>query len=80
MVLKCMCCKYIMEFFGECLNCLKEVFFGLVIILDVIVGFLGEIEEEFMEMYNFIKEYGFLEFYVFLYFKCIGMLVVCMID
>lgn len=65
-----------MEFFVDCLNKLKKVLSGLVVIFDVIVGFSGEIEEEFMEIYNFIKEYKFFELYVFFYSKCIGMLVV----
>lgn len=59
---------------------MKEVLLGFVIIFDVIVGFLGEIEEEFMEIYNFIKENCFFELYVFFYLKCIGIFVVCMED
>ena len=59
-VLKRMRRKYTMEFFQERLDRLKEALPGLAITSDVIVGFPGETEEEFMETYNFIKENRFL--------------------
>jgi threonylcarbamoyladenosine tRNA methylthiotransferase MtaB len=71
-VLKRMRRKYTMEFFGERLNRLKEALPGLAITSDVIVGFPGETEEEFMETYNFIKEHGFSELHVFPYSKRTG--------
>ena len=58
-VLKRMRRKYTMEFFQERLDRLKEALPGLAITSDVIVGFPGETEEEFMETYNFIKENRF---------------------
>jgi threonylcarbamoyladenosine tRNA methylthiotransferase MtaB len=61
-----------MEFFGERLNRLKEVLPGLAVTSDVIVGFPGETEEEFMETYNFIKEHKFSELHVFPYSKRTG--------
>ena len=39
---------------------------------DVIVGFPGETEEEFMETYNFINEHKFSELHVFPYSKRTG--------
>ncbi|TYR82360.1 tRNA (N(6)-L-threonylcarbamoyladenosine(37)-C(2))-methylthiotransferase MtaB [Priestia megaterium] len=71
-VLKRMRRKYTMEFFGERLNRLKEALPGLAITSDVIVGFPGETEEEFMETYNFIKEHKFSELHVFPYSKRTG--------
>jgi threonylcarbamoyladenosine tRNA methylthiotransferase MtaB len=71
-VLKRMRRKYTMEFFGERLNRLKEALPGLAITSDVIVGFPGETEEEFIETYNFIKEHGFSELHVFPYSKRTG--------
>lgn len=65
-VLKRMRRKYTMEFFQERLDRLKEALPGLAITSDVIVGFPGETEEEFMETYNFIKENRFSELHVFL--------------
>jgi threonylcarbamoyladenosine tRNA methylthiotransferase MtaB len=71
-VLKRMRRKYTMEFFGERLNRLKEALPGLAVTSDVIVGFPGETEEEFMETYNFIKDHKFSELHVFPYSKRTG--------
>jgi threonylcarbamoyladenosine tRNA methylthiotransferase MtaB len=71
-VLKRMRRKYTMEFFADRLNKLKEALPGLAITSDVIVGFPGETEEEFMETFNFIKEHKFSELHVFPYSKRTG--------
>lgn len=71
-VLKRMRRKYTMEFFAERLERLKEVLPGLAVTSDVIVGFPGETEEEFMDTYNFIKEHKFSELHVFPYSKRTG--------
>jgi threonylcarbamoyladenosine tRNA methylthiotransferase MtaB len=71
-VLKRMRRKYTMEFFAERLERLREVLPGLAVTSDVIVGFPGETEEEFMETYNFIKDHKFSELHVFPYSKRTG--------
>ncbi|APH04330.1 tRNA (N(6)-L-threonylcarbamoyladenosine(37)-C(2))-methylthiotransferase MtaB [Bacillus weihaiensis] len=71
-VLKRMRRKYTMEFFAERLDRLKEALPGLAITSDVIVGFPGETEEEFMETFDFIKKYKFSELHVFPYSKRTG--------
>ncbi|QJC96898.1 tRNA-t(6)A37 methylthiotransferase, tRNA t(6)A37-methylthiotransferase [Bacillus mojavensis] len=71
-VLKRMRRKYTMEFFADRLNKLKKALPGLAVTSDVIVGFPGETEEEFMETYNFIKENRFSELHVFPYSKRTG--------
>jgi threonylcarbamoyladenosine tRNA methylthiotransferase MtaB len=71
-VLKRMRRKYTMEFFGERLDRLKEALPGLAVTSDVIVGFPGETEEEFMETYHFIKHHKFSELHVFPYSKRTG--------
>ncbi|MED4849447.1 tRNA (N(6)-L-threonylcarbamoyladenosine(37)-C(2))-methylthiotransferase MtaB [Bacillus atrophaeus] len=71
-VLKRMRRKYTMEFFADRLNKLKKAFPGLAVTSDVIVGFPGETEEEFMETYDFIKENRFSELHVFPYSKRTG--------
>ncbi|MGM0874320.1 MAG: tRNA (N(6)-L-threonylcarbamoyladenosine(37)-C(2))-methylthiotransferase MtaB [Bacillota bacterium] len=71
-VLKRMRRKYTMEFFAERLDRLKEALPGLAITSDVIVGFPGETEEEFMETFNFIKKHQFSELHVFPYSKRTG--------
>src|SRR5699024_10398110 len=60
-VLKRMRRKYTMEFFAERLEKLRDALPDLAITSDVIVGFPGETEEEFMETYNFIRENRFAE-------------------
>jgi len=71
-VLKRMRRKYTMEFFAERIERLKEALPGLAITSDVIVGFPGETEEEFMETYNFIQKHKFSELHVFPYSKRTG--------
>lgn len=71
-VLKRMRRKYTMEFFDERLDRLKEVLPDLAITSDVIVGFPGETEEEFMETYNFIAKHQFAELHVFPFSKRTG--------
>ncbi|QIZ09952.1 tRNA (N(6)-L-threonylcarbamoyladenosine(37)-C(2))-methylthiotransferase MtaB [Priestia megaterium] len=71
-VLKRMRRKYTMEFFGDRLDRLKEVLPRLAVTSDVIVGFPGETEEEFMETFNFINDYKFSELHVFPYSKRTG--------
>lgn len=71
-VLKRMRRKYTMEFFADRLDRLKEVLPGLAVTSDVIVGFPGETEEEFMETYNFIEHHKFSELHVFPYSKRTG--------
>jgi len=71
-VLKRMRRKYTMTFFAERLNRLREALPHLAITSDVIVGFPGETEEEFMETYNFIRDHGFSELHVFPYSKRTG--------
>ncbi|MEG0261161.1 MAG: tRNA (N(6)-L-threonylcarbamoyladenosine(37)-C(2))-methylthiotransferase MtaB [Lysinibacillus sp.] len=64
-VLKRMRRKYTMAFFGERITRLAEALPNLAVTSDVIVGFPGETEEEFMETYNFIRDHKFSELHVF---------------
>ncbi|ARK22990.1 tRNA (N(6)-L-threonylcarbamoyladenosine(37)-C(2))-methylthiotransferase MtaB [Sporosarcina sp. P26b] len=71
-VLKRMRRKYTMAFFSDRLKRLNEALPDLAITSDVIVGFPGETEEEFMETYNFIRDHKFSELHVFPYSKRTG--------
>lgn len=64
--------KYTMEFFADRITRLKEALPQLAVTSDVIVGFPGETEEEFMETYEFIKKHQFSELHVFPYSKRTG--------
>lgn len=66
-VLKRMRRKYTMTQFSERLKKLHAIMPGLAVTSDVIVGFPGETEEEFMETYQFIAEHKFSELHVFPY-------------
>ncbi|WP_214765454.1 MULTISPECIES: tRNA (N(6)-L-threonylcarbamoyladenosine(37)-C(2))-methylthiotransferase MtaB [unclassified Exiguobacterium] len=71
-VLRRMRRKYTMAEFGERITRLKEVLPDCAITSDVIVGFPGETEEEFMETFNFINNHKFSELHVFPYSKRTG--------
>lgn len=64
-VLKRMCRKYNVQDFINKVNRIREVRPNIAITTDVIVGFPGESEDEFLETYNFIKEVNFAELHVF---------------
>lgn len=66
-VLKRMRRKYTMEFFESRIIELKKIMPNVAITSDVIVGFPGETEEEFMETYDFIDKHHFSELHVFPY-------------
>lgn len=66
-VLKRMRRKYTMTQFSERLKKLHAIMPGLAVTSDVIVGFPGETEEEFIETYQFIAEHKFSELHVFPY-------------
>jgi len=57
--------KYSSDFYYEKVRRIREALPHLAITSDVIVGFPGETEEEFMETYNFIKKVGYSELHVF---------------
>lgn len=71
-VLKRMRRKYSMDFFADRLVKLHKALPGLAVTSDVIVGFPGETEEEFLETYHFIKNHKFSELHVFPYSKRTG--------
>ncbi|ASN05186.1 tRNA (N(6)-L-threonylcarbamoyladenosine(37)-C(2))-methylthiotransferase MtaB [Virgibacillus necropolis] len=64
--------KYSSDFYYEKVEKIKKALPGLAITSDVIVGFPGETEEEFMETYNFIKKVGYSELHVFPYSQRTG--------
>ncbi|WAA10369.1 tRNA (N(6)-L-threonylcarbamoyladenosine(37)-C(2))-methylthiotransferase MtaB [Fervidibacillus albus] len=71
-VLKRMRRKYTMAEFEERILKLKEALPEVAITSDVIVGFPGETEEEFLETYAFIEKHQFAELHVFPYSKRTG--------
>ncbi|QDP40653.1 tRNA (N(6)-L-threonylcarbamoyladenosine(37)-C(2))-methylthiotransferase MtaB [Radiobacillus deserti] len=71
-VLKRMRRKYSTDFYRARVEKIKKALPGLAITSDVIVGFPGETDEEFMETYNFVREIGYSELHVFPFSKRTG--------
>jgi len=66
-ILKRMRRKYLTDHYAKTIEKLREIFPHLAVTTDLIVGFPGETEEEFVDTYNFIKRVGFSELHVFPY-------------
>ena len=64
--------KYSADFYEEKVKKLKKALPGLAITSDIIVGFPGETEEEFMETYEFVQKIGYSELHVFPYSQRTG--------
>ena len=64
-VLKRMCRKYNVDDFINKVNRIRQIRPDIAITTDVIVGFPGESQEEFLETYEFIKKVNFAELHVF---------------
>lgn len=60
---------YTAEEYAQCVNNLRSVFRDPAITTDVIVGFPGETEEEFMKTREFLEKIRFYEMHVFKYSK-----------
>ncbi len=68
-VLKRMNRKYTAEEFLNIVKLLKETFENVALTTDIIVGFPGETNKEFIETLNLVKEVEFKEIHVFKYSK-----------
>lgn len=66
-VLKRMNRKYTKEVYKEKVELIRRYMPNAGITTDIIVGFPGETDEEFMETYSFAKEIGFSRIHVFKY-------------
>lgn len=69
----------VLEFkFKICKLCV--VWLDILISLDFIVGFLGEIEVDFEKIMQLIEDIGFDQSFLFIYLCCFGILVVDLED
>ncbi|WP_028775324.1 tRNA (N(6)-L-threonylcarbamoyladenosine(37)-C(2))-methylthiotransferase MtaB [Shimazuella kribbensis] len=71
-VLKRMRRKYTVEEYHETILKLHEALPGVAITTDMIVGFPGETEEQFLNGYRFVEELGMYQMHVFPYSKRTG--------
>ncbi len=61
--------RYTKEHYLELVRKLREVNPDIALSTDIIVGFPGETEEDFMETYNLVKEVGYTQVFTFIYSK-----------
>ncbi len=70
--------KYTTNKFKEVVELLRANFEDVNLTTDIIVGFPGETEEEFMKTYKFLKDIAFYKMHVFKYSKRNGTLAALM--
>jgi len=68
-ILKSMRRKYDVDFYKKTIKLIREYFPNTSIGADVIVGYPGETEEQFMDSYKLLEELGTTHFHVFPYSK-----------
>ncbi len=68
-VLRAMKRRYNSEMAYENIMRLKDAFSGAMFTTDLMVGFPGESEEDFLETVNFLRRVGFLDAHIFAYSK-----------
>lgn len=68
-ILKAMNRRYNKEFILDVISKLKSTFIDVAITTDIIVGFINETDEEFLETYNISKLIGFSHMHVFKFSK-----------
>ena len=61
--------KYTCQEFKNSINLLKKAYQNVLLTTDIIVGFPGETDEEFLKTYEFLKEVNFYKMHIFKYSK-----------
>jgi len=64
--------RYDTAFFADLVHRIRKAFINSSITTDVMVGFVGETEDEFNQSVNFVKEIGFARSHVFAYSRRAG--------
>lgn len=75
-----MCCCYKCELYVDRVVKIKVFMLYCCIGVDVIVGFFGEMEEDFLEIYCFLNEFDVFYLYVFIYSEWLKIFVYECID
>lgn len=68
-ILKAMHRRYTVEHYRELIDKLRNVCPGISLSTDIIVGFPGETEEDFLDTYRLIQEVGYSQVFTFIYSK-----------
>lgn len=70
--------KYLTSDFRKCVDLLRKTFKEVSLTTDIIVGFPGETDEEFIETFEFLKEIKFFKMHVFKYSRRNGTVAASM--
>jgi len=68
-ILKEMNRRYTREHYLECIKKLRDICPDIALSTDIIVGFPGETEEDFMDTYSLVEEVGYSQVFTFIYSK-----------
>ena len=79
-VLKAMHRSYTVEHYRELIEKLRAACPGISLSTDIIVGFPGETEEDFMGTYKLIEDIGYSQVFTFIYSKREGTPAATMVD
>lgn len=79
-ILKSMNRRYTKEHYLSLVEKLRRACPGIALSTDIIVGFPGETEEDFMETYRIVEEVGYSQVFTFIYSKREGTPAASMVD
>ncbi|MCI8424850.1 MAG: tRNA (N6-isopentenyl adenosine(37)-C2)-methylthiotransferase MiaB [Adlercreutzia sp.] len=79
-ILEAMNRRYTREHYLELVRKLRAVVPDIALSTDIIVGFPGETEEDFMETYRLVEEVGYHQVFTFIYSKREGTPAAAMVD
>lgn len=79
-ILKSMNRSYTKEHYLDLVKKLREVCPDIALSTDIIVGFPGETEDDFMETYRVVEEVGYSQVFTFIYSKREGTPAASMVD
>ena len=72
--------RYTKEHYLGLVKKLRQINPEIALSTDIIVGFPGETEEDFMDTYNLVKEVGYTQVFTFIYSKREGTPAAAMVD
>lgn len=60
---------YIKEYYLEIIEKVKKEVLGIVFFIDLMIGFLGEIEEDLLDILDVVEKVRYDLVFIFIYFK-----------
>lgn len=71
---------YLVDEYCVKIVCIVVNCFDISLLFDFIIGFFGEIEDDFNDIFQFIDDIGFDISFSFIYSVCLGILAVDLVD